>query len=160
VPQRDPQTTDVLSNNVVPESKLLVISVKPGPVSCLYSQPARGGHSSLSVYRANCSRSSRQSECRRHVTLGRTCCRDCRKLNQQSQQKCCPNISTGTALTNAVRKATPVVFTIRTPFWEFAHNCSGDRGRNLCKFEQGVHIWTNVRLLFSIPQADLARPLP
>jgi len=25
-----------------------VISVKPGPVSCLYSQPARGGHSSLS----------------------------------------------------------------------------------------------------------------
>ncbi len=48
MPQRDPQTTDVPSDNVVPESKSLVISVKPEPVSCLYSQPARGGHSSLS----------------------------------------------------------------------------------------------------------------
>ncbi len=150
----------MLSNNVVPESKSLVISVKSGPVSCLYSQRARGGLSSLSVCRANGSRSSKRSECRRHVTLGRTCCRDCRKLNQQSQQKCCPNISTGTALTNAVPKATPVVFTIYTPFREFTQHCSRDRGRNLCKFEQGVHIWTNVRLLFSIPLADLARPLP
>ena len=36
------------SDNVVPESKSLVISVKTGPVSCSYGQPARGGHSNLS----------------------------------------------------------------------------------------------------------------